>query len=155
MAVGLDAKRCFNVASLGDDLYENSGAANTHRRNRRFNAHVAVLRGLTCDERNSALDQADEGGIRRSIWIVDHFIQRHPRVRRHAKGAAVDQCHRNRGIRTRLNDVALLHGIADIQLNGDAIANDAGAARQFQDVADNLRSIRRRGLGVLNVAGER
>ena len=154
MAVGLHTQRCFDIAAFRDDLNENSRAANTHRSNRRFNAHVAVLRGLTCDERNSALDQADEGGIRRSIWIVDHFIQNHAGVRRHAECAAIDQRHCDRGVRARLNDVALLHGVADIQLDGNAIANDAGATRQLHHMADHLRGIQGRGLGVLNVSGD-
>ena len=155
MAVGLHTQRCFDIAGFRDDLNEHSRAANTHRCNRRFNAHVAVFRGLPCDERNSALDEADECGIRRSIWIVDHFVQNHAGVRRHTEGAAINQRHCDRGVRARLNDVTFLHGIADIQLDGDAITNDAGATRQLHHMADHLRGVWWRGLCVLNVPGER
>ena len=54
-----------------------------------------------------------------------------------------------------MDDIALLNSVADIQLDGDAIADDTRAARELHHVTDDLRGIGHRGLRVLNVACER
>ena len=128
MSVRLDKNRELGRAVVGADLNQNRGAANTHRGDRRLDTHVAVLRGLSRNERDRALNQTHERGVRRSVWIVDHLVQHHARIRSHAECAAIDESHADRGVGPGLDHVAFLNGVADMQLDGHAIADTGGAA---------------------------
>ena len=60
MPVRLDQHRELSWSVVRADFHQYGSAANTHRGNRRLDAHVAVLGGLSRNECNGALNQADQ-----------------------------------------------------------------------------------------------
>ena len=58
--IRLDQHRKFCRSVIRADFHQHRRTANTHRGNRRLDAHVAVLGGLSRNESNGALNQADQ-----------------------------------------------------------------------------------------------
>ncbi|KTT92043.1 hypothetical protein NS44R_14740, partial [Mammaliicoccus sciuri] len=86
-AVGLDQHLKFGrrhaarALHVEVDLHQHGGAANAHGGHGRIDLHVAVLGGLAGNEGDGPGDQADQRRVVRSVGIVHHFIQHHPRIR--------------------------------------------------------------------------
>ena len=142
--------------NLKADVDEASGAANAHGRDRRIDFHVAMFGGLPGDEGDGALHQRQERRIRRSVGIVDHLVQHHPRIRAEAEYRAVDEGDAERRTGAALHDVALVDVVAHVQHDRNAVADHGGVAGKLGDVADDLCGIRHAArLRKLNMPGER
>ncbi|MBV1698203.1 MAG: hypothetical protein KGQ47_07600 [Hyphomicrobiales bacterium] len=72
------------------------------------------------------------------------IVQRHPRIGDEIERGAVGEIDTARRIGAGLDDVALVDGVADIQRDRDAIANDDDVADDFLDLADRIGWRRRR-----------
>jgi hypothetical protein len=115
-------------------------AANAQRRDRGGNLHVAGVGNLTCDESEGALNQADDGRIRRAVAIVGEFRQHHAGTGPHVERGTVDQAEREAGAFTGHHHVALEKRITGFDDVNDAIrVLDAGASTGKLNAADDLR----------------
>src|SRR5581483_8424675 len=91
------------------------------------------------DECKCALDQRQMTGISRAgVDVENEFIQRHPRVRGQIEGGSVKQTNPKIGIASGLNDVRLVHGIADVEGHSNAIADRGHRTRDLLHLSDNL-----------------
>jgi hypothetical protein len=132
------------------DLDQHHGAANAHRGDGRFDLHVARLGDLARGEADGALDERKQGGVRRPVRVEHHLVQDHPRVRRKIERGPVDEPDAQSGPAPRLDNVALEHDIADIQLDRDAVTDHESGARDLLDPADGTTgALGRPSLGVL------
>ena len=120
-----------------------------------FNPHVAGLSDLGGDEAHRLLDQVDQCRVRRAVRIVDELVERHSRVLFKAERAAVGKTDPEGRVAACLDDVALENEIADVQVDGDAVARDRrGPADRF-DAPDRLLRGRRGRLSILSVLARR
>ena len=161
-AVGLDQnperdrRRDAGRGKIEIDLDQDRGAANPHGGGRGLDFHVAVFGRRTRDERDGALYQRQERGVVRPVRVVDHLVQHHPRVRREAEDGAVDEGDAERGIRSGLDDVALVDVVAHVQGDRNAVTDGGRAAGDLGDVTDDqFRRGTAAGLGVFDLTGER
>ena len=135
---------------------ENKGcAANAHGCDRGRDLHVAGLGDLAGDEAGGTLHQGEQRCVRCAVRVVSQVVQHQPRVRGHVEGRSVDQHKTERRTAAGLHHIVLVDRIAVIEIDGDAVADDAGAAGHLDDMTDHLGcGGGSRGLGVLNVSGQ-
>ena len=138
------------------DLDQHRGAADAHGRDRRVDLHVAFFGGGAGDERDRALHQAEQRFVVRPIRVIDHFVQHHLGIRREAEHGAIDEGDAERRIRSRLDHVAFVDGVALVQDDRNAIADRGRVAIQLGDMADHLGHAGAAvGLRKLGIAGQR
>jgi hypothetical protein len=96
------------------------------------------------------LHQVDQRRVRCAVRVVNELVERQARVLVERERAAVGKCDRERRIAQRLDDVALEHEVADVELDGDAVAyHRRRAGRRFHP-PDRLRRRRRPRLRILS-----
>src|SRR5258708_3797132 len=125
--------------------------ANAHCGGRRIDLHMAGLGDLGGDETHRALDQVDQCGIRCAVRVVDELVEHHSRVLLKTERASVRKPDPERRITACLDNVALEHQVAYVQVDGDAIAHRGRRTADRLDPPDWLLRSRPRCLSVLSV----
>jgi hypothetical protein len=151
--MALQAERRDGVAIDGGYRQGDKGAANAQYGRRRFDPHGAGLGDLGGDEAHRPLHQVDQRRIRCAVRVVNELVERQARVLVERERAAVGKCDRERRIAQRLDDVALEHEVADVELDGDAVAHHRRRAGRRFHPPDRLRRSRRSRLRILSGRG--
>src|SRR5260370_41596982 len=107
--------------------------------NRRFDPEATGLSHLAGNEAEGPSGHCEQCRLRAAAGVADEFVQRHARAAGQVEHGAVDEANSDPPVGCGLDHVTLANGIANHDLNGNAVRTpECAAADRRLNIADDL-----------------